>query len=159
VERPQRYHAAHILVRVPPTGGSEAEDKSKVTLAEAIRRAKAGEDFGKLAKELSEDTATASQGGDLGFVGKGEMVPQFEEALFALKKGEISPQPVRTPFGYHAIKVIDVQEGGLQPFREIAAKIKGTLAAARPRLEPTRRVPRCCPPRISPPRRRSSAST
>ena len=130
-ERPQRYHAAHILVRVPPTGGSEAENKSKATIAEAIRRAKAGEDFGKLAKELSEDTATASQGGDLGFVGKGEMVPQFEEALFALKKGEISPQPVRTPFGYHAIKVIDVQEGGLQPFREIAAKIKDTLAAER----------------------------
>jgi len=130
-ERPQRYHAAHILVRVPPTGGSEAENKSKATIAEAIRRAKAGEDFGKLAKELSEDTATASQGGDLGFVGKGEMVPQFEEALFALKKGEISPQPVRTPFGYHAIKVVDVQEGGLQPFREIAAKIKDTLAAER----------------------------
>src|SRR5262245_65427821 len=130
-ERPQRYHAAHILVRVPPTGGSEAENKSKATIAEAIRRAKAGEEFGKLAKELSEDTATASQGGDLGFVGKGEMVPQFEEPLFALKKGEISPQPVRTPFGYHAIKVIDVQEGGYQPFREIPTNIKDTLAAER----------------------------
>ena len=130
-ERPQRFHTAHILVRVPPTGGSEAENKSRATIAEAIRRAKAGEDFGKLAKELSEDTATASQGGDLGFVGKGEMVPQFEEAVFALKKGEISPQPVRTPFGYHAIRVIDVQEGGLQPFREIAAKIKDKLAAER----------------------------
>jgi len=130
-ERPQRYHTAHILVRVPPTGGSEAENKSKATIAQAIHRAKAGEDFGKLAKELSEDTATASQGGDLGFVGKGEMVPQFEEALFALKKGEISPEPVRTPFGYHAIKVIDVQDGGLQPFREIAAKIKDKLAAER----------------------------
>ena len=130
-ERPQRLKASHILVRVPPTGGSEAENKSKAKVEEAIRRAKGGEDFGKIAKELSEDTATAPQGGDLGFVGKGEMVPQFEEAVFALKKGEISSQPVRTPFGYHAIKVFDVQDGGVQPFREIAARIKEKLAAER----------------------------
>jgi peptidyl-prolyl cis-trans isomerase D len=130
-EKPRRLRAAHVLVRVPPTGGSEAENKSRAKVEEAIRRAKAGEDFGKIAKELSEDTATAAQGGDLGFVGKGEMVPQFEEAVFALKKGEISPQPVRTPFGYHAIKVLDVQEGGLPPFKEIAARIKEKLAAER----------------------------
>jgi peptidyl-prolyl cis-trans isomerase D len=130
-EKPKRVKTAHILVRVPPTGGSETENKSKVKVEEAIRRAKAGEDFGKLAKEMSEDTATAPQGGDLGFVGKGEMVPLFEEAVFALKKGEISPQPVRTPFGYHAIKVSDVQDGGVQPFREAAAGIKEKLAGER----------------------------
>ena len=130
-EKPKRLKTAHILVRVPPTGGSEAENKSKAKIEEAIRRVKAGEDFGKLAKELSEDTATAPQGGDLGFVGKGEMVPQFEEAVFALKKGEMSPQAVRTPFGYHAIKVSDVQDGGVQPFGEVAAKIKEKLAAER----------------------------
>jgi len=130
-EKPKRLKTAHILVRVPPTGGSEAENKSKAKVEEAIRRAKAGEDFGKLAKELSEDTATALQGGDLGFVGKGEMVPQFEEAVFALKKGEMSPQPVRTPFGYHAIKVFDVQDGGVQPFGDAAAKIKEKLVAER----------------------------
>jgi peptidyl-prolyl cis-trans isomerase D len=130
-ERPKRLKTSHVLVRVPPTGGSEAEKKSKAKVEEAIRRAKAGEDFGKLARELSEDTATAPQGGDLGFVGKGEMVPQFEEAVFALKKGEISPQPVRTPFGYHAIMVSDVQDGGVQPFRDAAAKIKEKLAAER----------------------------
>jgi peptidyl-prolyl cis-trans isomerase D len=130
-ERPKRLKTSHILVRVPPTGGSEAENKSRAKIEEAIRRARAGEDFGKLAKELSEDTATASQGGDLGFVGKGEMVPQFEDAVFALKKGEISPQPVRTPFGYHAIMVSDVQDSGVQPFRDAAVKIKEKLAAER----------------------------
>jgi peptidyl-prolyl cis-trans isomerase D len=128
-ERPKRLKTSHILVRVPPTGGSEAEKKSRATIEDAIRRAKAGEDFTKLAKELSEDTATAPQGGDLGFVGKGEMVPQFEEAVFALKKGEISPQPVRTPFGYHAIMVSDVQDGGVEPYRDAAVKIKEKLAA------------------------------
>jgi peptidyl-prolyl cis-trans isomerase D len=130
-EKPKRLKTAHILVRVPPTGGSEAENKSKAKIEEAIRRAKAGEDFGKLAKEISEDTATAGQGGDLGFVGKGEMVPQFEEGVFALKKGEVSPQPVRTPFGYHAIKVSDVQDAGVRPFREAAAKIKEKLGTER----------------------------
>jgi peptidyl-prolyl cis-trans isomerase D len=118
-------------VRVPPTGGSEAEKKSKATVEEAIRRAKAGEDFGKLARELSEDTATAPKGGDLGFVGQGEMVPAFEAAVSALKKGEITPAPVRTEFGYHAIKVTDVQDSGVQPFTEAGPKIKEKLAAER----------------------------
>jgi peptidyl-prolyl cis-trans isomerase D len=130
-ERPQRLKTSHILVRVPPTGGSEAEKKSKATVEDAIRRAKAGEDFGKLARELSEDTATAPKGGDLGFVGKGEMVPSFESAVFSLKKGEITPEPVRTEFGYHAIKVTDVQDGGVQPFAEVGPKIKEKLAAER----------------------------
>jgi peptidyl-prolyl cis-trans isomerase D len=130
-ERPQRLKTSHILVRVPPTGGSEAEKKSKATVEDAIRRAKAGEDFGKLARELSEDTATAPKGGELGFVGKGEMVPSFEAAVFALKKGEMTPEPVRTEFGYHAIKVTDVQDGGVQPFAEVGPKIKEKLAAER----------------------------
>ena len=130
-EKPRRVRTAHVLVRVPPVGGSEAEQKSKAKVDEVIQRAKAGEDFAKLAKDVSEDTATASQGGDLGFVGKGEMVPQFEEAAFVLKKGEVSPTPVRTPFGYHAIKVLEVQEGGRQLFKDVAARIKEKLLAER----------------------------
>jgi peptidyl-prolyl cis-trans isomerase D len=130
-EKPRRLRASHVLVRVPPVGGSEAEDKSRAKAEDVIRRAKGGEDFAKLARENSEDTATAAQGGDLGFVGPGEMVPQFEQAVFALKKGELTAAPVRTPFGYHAIKVVDVQEGGRQPFKEVAPKIKEKLLAER----------------------------
>lgn len=130
-EKPKRLHAAHVLVRVPPVGGSDAEAKSRAKVEDVIKRAKAGEDFAKLARESSDDTGTAPQGGDLGFVGPGEMVPQFEEALFRLKKGEITPAPVRTPFGYHAIKVLDVQEGGKSPYKEVAAKIKEKLLAER----------------------------
>jgi len=59
------------------------------------------------------------------------MVPQFEEALFRLKKGEITPAPVRTPFGYHAIKVLDVQESGKSPYKDVADKIKEKLLAER----------------------------
>jgi len=119
---------AHVLVRVPPVGGSDAEDAAKAKVEDIIKRAKGGEDFAKLARELSEDKASAVQGGDLGFVGPGELVAPFEQAAFALKKGEIS-EPVRTPFGYHAIRVIDVKEGGKTPLKEVAPKIKETLGA------------------------------
>src|SRR3989449_8761296 len=128
-ESPRQAHAAHILARVGETGGSEADDKARAKIADAIRRAKAGEDFAKLAKELSDDPGSASRGGDLGFVGKGEVVPQFEQALFALKKGEVSAEPVRTPFGFHAIKVFEVKEGGRKPLKEVAAAIKSKLSA------------------------------
>jgi peptidyl-prolyl cis-trans isomerase D len=128
-EAPRQARAAHVLVRIPETGGSEAEDKARARVADVIRRAKAGEDFAKLAKETSEDPASAANGGDLGLVSQGEMVPEFERALFALKKGEVSPEPVRTPFGFHAIKVFDLKEGGRRPLKEVAPAIRERLAA------------------------------
>jgi peptidyl-prolyl cis-trans isomerase D len=127
-DEPKRLRVSHVLVRVPPVGGSDAENAAKAKVEEVIKRAKAGEDFAKLAREISEDKASAVQGGDLGFVGAGELVAPFEQAAFALKKGEISA-PVRTPFGYHAIRVLDVKEGGQLPLRDVAAKIKETLTA------------------------------
>jgi peptidyl-prolyl cis-trans isomerase D len=127
-EEPKRLRVAHVLVRVPPVGGSDAENAAKAKVEDVIKRAKGGEDFAKLAREISEDKASAVQGGDLGFVGAGELVAPFEQAAFALKKGEISA-PVRTPFGYHAIRVLDVKEGGKMPLKEVAPKIKETLGA------------------------------
>ncbi|MBI4592638.1 MAG: peptidyl-prolyl cis-trans isomerase [Candidatus Rokubacteria bacterium] len=128
-ETPRQVHGAHILVRVAETGGSEAEDRARAKVAEAIRRVKAGEDFAKLAREQSQDPGTAAKGGDLGFVGKGEVVPPFEQALFALKKGEVSPEPVRTPFGFHAIKAQDIREGGRKPLKDVAGPIRDKLQA------------------------------
>jgi peptidyl-prolyl cis-trans isomerase D len=130
-EEPPRVRPAHVLVRVPPVGGSEAENRARAKVEDVIKRAKAGEDFAKLAKEVSEDTANAAKGGDLGLVGSGELVPQFEQVAFSLKKGEVSPTPVRTPFGYHAIKVLEVQEGGVTPFKDAAPRIKQALSAER----------------------------
>src|SRR5262249_52771789 len=85
-QQPRRVQVAHVLARVPPTGGSDGENQAKAKIEAVIKRAQAGEDFGKLAKEVSEDTANAAQGGDLGFVGAGDMVPEFDQAAFALKK-------------------------------------------------------------------------
>src|SRR5947209_10241506 len=69
-----------------------------------LKRVRAGEDFTALAKEFSEDPGSRAQGGDLGWFGRGQMIKEFEDAAFALKRGEVSGV-VESPFGYHIIKV------------------------------------------------------
>jgi peptidyl-prolyl cis-trans isomerase D len=128
-ETPRQVQASHILARVGETGGSEAEDRAREKIAGVIKRARAGEDFAKLAREISEDPGSKDKGGDLGLVSAGMMVPDFEKALFALKKGELSAEPVRTPFGFHAIKVTDVREATRKPLKEVAGQIRDKLAA------------------------------
>ena len=126
-ETPHQVHAAHVLIRVPETGGSEGEDKARAKAADLIRRARAGEDFGKLAKEFSEDPGTAARGGDLGWITKGQVVPQFEEAAFALTQGQVAPAPVRTQFGFHVIRVLEIREGGRKPVKDVAPQIRAKL--------------------------------
>jgi peptidyl-prolyl cis-trans isomerase D len=123
-ETPREVRVSHVLARVPEGGNSEALDKAKAKIADVIRRAKAGEDFGKVAKAVSEDPGSAQNGGDLGFVRTGELVPEFEKAAFALKPGEISAEPVRTPFGFHAIKVAEVRPGGRKPLTQVSKQIR-----------------------------------
>lgn len=99
-----RVRARHILLRFPEDA-TPAQVDSVQALADSLRtRLLAGEDFATLAREYSEDTGTAPNGGDLGSFGKGEMVPPFEEAAFSLDVGEISPV-VETNFGLHIIRV------------------------------------------------------
>lgn len=93
---------------------SEVDEYNQAARARAesiLNRALRGEDFAALARENSEDTANKDQGGDLGWFGRGVMVAPFEEAAFALKKGEITKQLVETQFGYHIIKKIDERQG------------------------------------------------
>lgn len=90
----EEVSARHILV--------ESEDKAK----ELKEKIKAGGDFAALAKENSKDTGSKEDGGNLGYFGHGQMVPQFEEVVFKLAKGEVS-DPVKTQFGWHLIKIED----------------------------------------------------
>lgn len=96
-----------------PTDSSavdEYNNSAKQKAEDILRRVRQGEDFAKLAQENSEDSSK-DQGGDLGWFGKGVMVPEFEQAAFALKKGEVTEQLVKTQFGYHIIKKIDERTG------------------------------------------------
>lgn len=96
-----RVRARHILFLVPPgDDGKAAEEKARAARARADR----GEDFGALAKELSEDPGSKDRGGDLGEFGRGEMVPEFERAAYAAEPGKIVG-PVKTAFGWHLIQV------------------------------------------------------
>lgn len=83
---------------------AKAEDEAKAKAQKVYEEIKAGKDFAEAAKEYSDDRSNKDKGGDLGAFARGMMVPEFEQAAFALKPGEIS-QPVKTPYGWHIIKV------------------------------------------------------
>ncbi|HJT89920.1 MAG TPA: peptidylprolyl isomerase [Bryobacteraceae bacterium] len=107
----EQIHARHILIRVKDSPMPLAAGKKELTDEEALAKAKEihqklvdGANFEELAKTESDDAQSAVKGGDLGFFGHGKMVPPFEQAAFALKPGQLS-DPVKTPFGYHLIKV------------------------------------------------------
>ncbi len=113
----EKVRASHILIGVDEKA-SAADKKKAKEKAEAIRkRLLAGEDFATVAKKESTDPGSAAQGGDLGYFSKQQMVPEFADAAFALKPGEIS-DVVETKFGYHIIKVQDKKPAGIATFDE-----------------------------------------
>jgi peptidyl-prolyl cis-trans isomerase SurA len=95
-------HVRHILIRITEFTNAEA---ARTRILQLRQRLEEGEDFATLAKTHSEDPGSGVQGGDLGWVNPGEMVPPFEQAMNGLKEGEIS-QPVRSRFGWHLIQVL-----------------------------------------------------
>jgi peptidyl-prolyl cis-trans isomerase C len=113
-KRGEEVRASHILV--------DTEKEAKDILA----RIKKGEDFGKLAQSFSKDKGSAAKGGDLGSFSRGRMVPEFEEAAFSLKPGELSA-PLKTQFGYHIIKSVEKTNGSIVPFEEAKATVKRQL--------------------------------
>ncbi len=123
---PEAIHARHILIPVLKDA-SPKEDKEALKKAQEIRkRILKGEDFAALAKEYSVDPGTRDKGGDLGFFTRGQMIEEFEKAAFALRPGEIS-QPVRTPFGYHIIKVEEKRPAKQKSYEEVKEQIKQEL--------------------------------
>lgn len=107
----QQIHARHILIRMQgspvtlPPGQKDLTDAEALAKAQEIRQKLVeGADFAELARTESNDVGSSSKGGDLGFLKHGQTVPSFEDAAFALPDGELS-QPVKTPYGYHLIRV------------------------------------------------------
>src|SRR5579862_3750869 len=113
---PERLHVRHILVSTQ--GKSDSEKKALKSKADDIlKQLKNGADFAELAKKDSDDKGSGEKGGDLDWIVKGQMDPQFEAAAFALKPKELSPV-VTTTFGYHIIQVLDKEAAHVKPFDE-----------------------------------------
>jgi peptidyl-prolyl cis-trans isomerase C len=114
---PEQRCARHILF-----------NKDQREKAEEVKgQLQNGADFGELAKEHSQDPGSAEQGGDLGCLGRGETVPEFEEAVFNAKEDEIVG-PVETKFGYHVIEVTDIRQKSTQPLSEVEGQIREQLS-------------------------------
>lgn len=112
----EEVHARHILV--------STEDEAKALIAEL----KKGAAFDKLAKEKSTDKASGAEGGDLGWFKKSDMVKEFADAAFNLKKDEMTETPVKTQFGYHIIKVEDRRKAPPPAFEEMADQLREEMA-------------------------------
>ncbi len=127
-QRPgEEVRARHILLSIPP-GATGPQQDSLRALAEDLRdRVRAGEDFGGMAAEYSQDPGSAAQGGDLGFFGRGAMVAPFEEGAFALRPGETS-DVIQSDFGLHVIRLEERRGPSLE---EIAAEFRVQMQAER----------------------------
>lgn len=111
----EERRARHILL--------ETEDKAKA----AIKKLDKGGEFADLAKELSVGP-TASKGGDLGYFAKGEMVPEFSDAVFGMKKGEVLKTPIKTQFGWHVIQFVDARERAKPTLEQMTPAIRAELS-------------------------------
>jgi peptidyl-prolyl cis-trans isomerase D len=123
--QPKRVKVRHILIR------ADAKDAE----ASAVARKKAeslreelvkGKDFARLAKQSSEDPGTKDRGGELGYVSRGQLVPEFEQAAFSLKVGEIS-SVIQTPYGFHILRVDDIQEAKTDSLEQAKGRIEALL--------------------------------
>ena len=120
---PEAVHVSHVLI----AAGDKRSDAEALTRAEEVlAKARAGADFAALAKEYSDDPSAANNGGDLGFVQRGQMVKPFEDAAFALtKKGDLAG-PVKTRFGYHIIRFEAHRAAGVKPFEAVKDSLIAT---------------------------------
>src|SRR6266852_1534715 len=125
---PEQVKVSHILIKTPlPAPGAKEDQKAIAdarTKAEGVlKELKAGGDFGKLAEKYSDDPGSAKSGGDLGWIGRGRTVPEFEKAAFSLGKGQTSDL-VKSSYGFHIIHVEDKQDAHLKTLAEVKREIE-----------------------------------
>jgi len=120
--QPEQVRASHILIKAD----SEAKKtEARKKIGEILEKVRQGQDFASLARTYSEDT-TGPKGGDLGYIRHGQVIKPFEEALFALKVGEVS-NVVETNFGYHLIKAVDRKPETTTPFENVKDQLRTAL--------------------------------
>lgn len=122
LEAAEERRTAHILIR----NTDDADER----VEQALSRLEAGESFADVARDLSADSLSAAEGGDLGFIGRGALEPEYEEAMFALAVGEVS-EPVQTRFGRHIIQLLDVRTEQPPAFEDMRSELRREIAANR----------------------------
>ena len=118
--QPEQRRVSHILL---PVANPKDDAAVKAKAEEILKRAQAGEDFAKLAKEFSQDPGSAAQGGDLGWSERKAWVPPFADAAFSMKVGELRG-PVKTQFGYHILKLVGIQPATVKTFEQSKADLE-----------------------------------
>ena len=123
----EERRASHILISAPKEAPAADRQKAKAKAEELLKSLRAAPDsFAELAKKNSQDPGSATKGGDLDFFGRGAMVKPFEDAVFSMKKGDVS-EVVESDFGYHIIKLTDIKQPKQRSFEELRASIESDL--------------------------------
>jgi peptidyl-prolyl cis-trans isomerase C len=125
---PEMVRVRHILIKVDKSASEGAKKEAKERAEGVLKRIKAGEDFAKLASELSDDPGSKENGGDLGFFQRGKMAPDFEKAAFSLNPGEVSGVD-ETPFGFHIIRGEEKKDAVIKPYDKVKDNIKEKVRA------------------------------
>tara|TARA_R110002110_G_scaffold245617_3_gene462004 strand:- start:52426 stop:53328 length:903 start_codon:yes stop_codon:yes gene_type:complete len=127
-QQPERVRAAHILIKTE----ERTEEEALALAEEVLQKLKSGEDFKMLALKYSEDPSAKTNLGSVGVFARGQMVPEFEQAAFALRKSGELAGPVKTEFGYHIIKLDEYLPARKQSFDEVKAEIISKLQSEIP---------------------------
>jgi peptidyl-prolyl cis-trans isomerase D len=132
---PEQVKVTHILIKIPLPGPDGKVDEKGVETArqkaeDVLKQVKAGGDFAKLAGQYSDDPGSAKSGGELGWIGRGRTVPEFEKAAFSLGKGQTSDL-VKSSYGFHIIRVEDKQEAHVKTLAEVKDEIEGKVREAK----------------------------
>lgn len=123
---PERVRASHILISIPENADAAARAEARQKAEQILKDVTAGQDFGALAKEHSQDPGSAVNGGDLGFFQQGQMVGPFNDAAFSLAPGSTSDL-VETNFGYHIIRVAEKEPGRTVPLDDVRPQVEQYL--------------------------------
>ena len=122
----ESFHARHIFFRISEKAPAEEIKRAMTSALLVLADAKSGKDFIELAKTYSEDPAARKDGGDLGIFRKGDMLPELEKTILAMKPGEVS-ELVVTPAGFHIIKLEERIKGKVKPFESVKAEIEEAI--------------------------------
>jgi len=130
---PEKIRVSHILVKFSDESDKEEDTSDKVSREDALNKIKYiqeqlnnGEEFENLAEKYSDDKLSSENGGDIGYVSKGQLIEELEEVAFSLKVGEVS-DIVETPYGFHILKVTDSQQEYIKDFEEVKDSVESYL--------------------------------